>query len=501
VSIVTDIRDRNLLGAHPAYRDGLDSFGHWLTIHAAIAGEPLDDAGREVFERFAGRPYDPPGPGGWSTVVILSPRRCGKSLFAATQVAAAGFRPGPRNTWCVLVGQDRAGATKSLLATVSDFFDESNGGLLHQTVLNRTAETLELSSGASIAVWPSRPAAVRGIAARIAIIDEADFTSTEGGEDKTRQLVAAIRPAMATVPNSRLILISSPGRVGSFFHRLVSESYGKADPHCLVLKLTTDVNPQLTADYFEAMRTLDPVAYRAEVLGEYVESDGGLYDHQAIANCIVSGRGDLPPSAFQDQRIVCAVDPASGARNGDSFAAILGYREKKGRIVVVASRRWPAPFDPRAVVGEIADLCRSYGVRRCVGDRFGSNLIASLFREAGLEYKPSEKNTSDALLELAPAFGTGSIELPDPTISSVAADLRDDLRAIVRRAGGGRDRADAPRNSRGHCDLAACLGVLFAALPKQKPKPKGALPVGIGGRNCWSIYSGSNQSFPLLTAA
>jgi phage terminase large subunit-like protein len=500
VSIVADVKDRNLLGAHPAYREGLDSFGLWLTIHAAIAGEPLDEAGREAFERFAGRPYDPP-PSGWSTVVILSPRRCGKSLFAATQVAAAGFRPGQRNTWCVLVGQDRAGATKSLLATVSDFFDESNGGLLHQTVVNRTAETIELSSGASIAVWPSRPAAVRGIAARIAIIDEADFTSTEGGEDKTRQLVAAIRPAMATVPNSRLILISSPGRVGSFFHRLVSESYGKADPHCLVLKLTTDVNPQLTSDYFEAMRTLDPVAYRAEVLGEYVESDGGLYDHQAISNCIVSGRGDIDPAAVESERIVCAVDPASGARNGDSFAAVLGYRDKHGRIVVVATRRWPAPFDPKSVVGEVADLCRSYGVRRCVGDRFGSNLIASLFQDAGLEYKPSETNTSDALLELAPAFGTGAIELPDPSVSTVAADLRDDLRAIVRRAGGGRDRADAPRNSRGHCDVASALAVLFAALPKVKPKVKGAVPIGVGGRNRWNLYSPSSRSISLLDAA
>jgi hypothetical protein len=299
-------------------------------------------------------------------------------------------------------------------------------------------------------------------------------------------------------------LISSPGRVGSFFHGLITEGYGKDDPDTLVLKLDASVNPALLeSDYFRSMQSLDPAAYRAECLGEYVESEGGLYDHAALTACVVSGRGDIPPEAVASERLVCAVDPSSGARNGDSFAACLGYRDKGGRVVVVASRRWAAPFDPRAVVGEVESLCKAYGVRRCVGDRFGSNLIASLFREAGLEYQPAETNTSDALLELGPAFSTGAIELPDPSVSTVASDLRDDLRAIVRRAGGGRDRADAPRNSRGHCDLAAALSVLFAALPKQKPKPRMVAPVIVGPkRNGWAVYSGQKtQDIGLLDAA
>ena len=501
MSIVAAIRDRSLLGAHPDYASGLETFRTWLAIHAAIHGEALDDFGRDVFERFSGRKYTP-RKGGWNTCAVLSPRRCGKSLFAATLAAFAAVVPGPRNTWVALIGQDRAGAQKSLLATIGAFFDEHHGGRLHEAVVNRTAETIELNSGCSIGVWPSRPAAVRGISARLVVVDEADFTSTENGEDRTRQLVAAAKPALATNPGAKLVLISSPGRVGSFFHALVTETYGQDNPDTLILRLDASVNPILSEEYFRSMQSLDPTAYQSECLGLYVESDGGLYDHHAIANCVVSGRGDIPPSAFFDRRIVCAVDPASGSRNGDSFAAVLGYREKKGRVVVVASRRWPAPFDPRSVVGEIASLCRSYGVRRCVGDRFGSNLIASLFKDAGLEYRPSEVSTSDALLELAPAFGTGSIELPDPSVSSVASDLRDDLRAVVRRAGGGRDRADAPRNSRGHCDLASALGVLFAALPKQKPKLRGVVPISIGHRvNPWLVNSKPNRRFPLLHEA
>lgn len=486
--IVRAIRD--LLGSTPAYKAGLATFGAWLVVHAAIHGEPLDAAGRAVFEQFAGRPYDPPA-GGWSTVAILSPRRCGKSLFAATQVALAAARPGPRNTWAVLVGSDRAGAQKSLLSTVGELFEE--GTPLSSTVVNRTADTIDLSTGCSIAVWPTRPAACRGIAARIAIIDEADFTSTDGGEDKTRAMVAALRPTMATVPNAKLVLISSPGRVGSFFHRL-TQQHGQADQHALVLRLDTSVNPLLPADYFDAMKALDPVAYRAEVLGEYVESDSGLFDHAAVSACVVSGRADLPASA-SDARVVCAVDAASGTRNGDSFAAVWGYREGD-RVVVACSRRWPAPFDPRAVVGEIAALCREYGARRVVGDRFGAELIASMFREAGLEFAYAEQSTSDALLDLAPAFSTGALELPDPSVSTVAADLVDDLRAVVRRAGGGRDRADAPRNNRGHCDLASALAGLFNALPKPKERKRlNVMPFASPKANDFRIFEQRRFSY------
>lgn len=175
---------------------------------------------------------------------------------------------------------------------------------------------------------------------------------------------------------------------------------------------------------------------------------------------------------------MCAVDAATGARNGDSFAAVWVYREKD-RVVVAAARRWAPPFDPRAVVGEIAATCREYGVRRVVGDRFGSNLIRSLFQDAGLIFEAAPATTSDALLDLAPAFSAGALELPDPSASSVAADLVDDLRAVVRRAGGGRDRADAPRNSRGHCDPASALAVLFAALPRAKRKRSFGPPIRV----------------------
>jgi hypothetical protein len=174
-------------------------------------------------------------------------------------------------------------------------------------------------------------------------------------------------------------------------------------------------------------------------------------------------------------RITCAVDPAAGSKGGDSFAAVWGV-QAGGRIVIAAARRYGAPFDPAAVVSDIAGVCRGYRVRRVVGDRFGGNLVAQLFRNEGLDYEVSPSVAGDALLDLVGTINSGGVELPDPECSRTAAELADDLRSIVRRPGGGRDRADAPRTSRGHADLASALAVLAAALPRKRTRPFLAVP-------------------------
>jgi Terminase large subunit, T4likevirus-type, N-terminal len=463
VNILEAIRDREILGAHPAYRNGLATFGRWLIVAAAIWGLPLAPAQAEFFESIAGQSYNPPV-NGWSTVAIVAPRQIGKSTAAATWVAFEAVRPGPRGTWAILCAQDRTGASRALLATARDFFSE---GLLAAEVTNTTAETIELASGCTVAIWPTRPAALRGVRARIVVLDEADFLGTDNGQDTTRQMIQAARPTLATT-SGKLILISSPNRSGSTFHKIVTDAYGANDPHTLALRLPVEMNPTLSESYFAGMKG-DPIAYAQEVEARWVEGESGLYDHAALRSCVVSSRVDLAPEAVRERKVVCGVDPASGGKNGDSFACALGYRDGD-RIVTVSLRRWPAPFDPKAVVGEIATLCKSYGVREVVGDRFGAGFVVALFRDEGIKYQPASASTSDLAMEAASVFQAGGAELPDPEGSTSAAELMADLQAIVRRPGGGRDRADLPRNARGHCDLASALVAMMAALPKKKDR-------------------------------
>lgn len=466
MNILDALRHEHLFGALPAFRD-LATWSRWLIVLSAFYGLPLDADQQELFCKFTGRTaYNPP-PTGWKTLALCTGRQAGKSRVAATVAAwEAGTRDGA-GEYAVILAQDRTAATRALMSYACEPF-EAQGCLFNEAFVSRTQDTLSLNTGATLAVYPCRPASVRGIRARVVVLDELDFMSSPDGRDVGREVLTAARPCLATT-GGRLVVLSSPGRVGSAFHRLVTDNWGRDDSDVLVIRASApELNPTLGADYLKSM-ALDPGAYRSEVAGEWVEGESQLFDSAALEACVVSGRVELPPEVCRG--VVAFVDPAAGNRGGDRFALALGYRDG-ARVVVAALRAWSPPFSPAGVVAEVAALCRAYGVREVVGDRFAGNVLAEQVRAAGLIYKTAPASASDLYMDLLPVVSAGGVEFPDPTCSKAAAELLADFRAIVRRPGGaGRDRAEAPRGSgrAGHADLGNAVAGLVAALPAKRP--------------------------------
>lgn len=466
MNILDALRHPHLFGALPAFRD-LKTWGRWLIVLSAFYGLPLDAEGQEFFCKFTGRTgYSPPD-GGWKTLALCTGRQAGKSRVAATVAAwEAGTRDGA-GEYAVILAQDRTAATRALMSYACEPF-ETQECLFNEAFVSRTQDTLSLNTGATLAVYPCRPASVRGIRARCVVLDELDFMSSPDGRDVGREVLTAARPCLATT-GGRLVVLSSPGRVGSAFHRLVSANWGRDDSDVLVIRASApELNPTLGADYLRSMEA-DPSAYKSEVAGEWVEAESQLFDSAALDACVVSGRVELPPEACRG--VVAFADPAAGNRGGDRFALALGYRDG-ARVVIAALRAWSPPFSPAGVVEEVADICKRYGVRSVTGDRFGGNVVAELFRSNGLAYQTAPASASDLYMDLLPVVSAGGVELPDPTLSKTAADLMADLRSIVRRPGGaGRDRAEAPRGSgrAGHADLGNAVAGLVAALPAKRP--------------------------------
>src|SRR6185436_19716483 len=97
---------------------------------------------------------------------------------------------------------------------------------LRALVDGRTTDTLSLKSGVTLAAYPCRPAAVRGLRACLAIADElAFFRSTEGNPVDT-EMLRALRPTLATT-GGRLIILSSPyGQSGALWD-LYRRHYGR----------------------------------------------------------------------------------------------------------------------------------------------------------------------------------------------------------------------------------------------------------------------------------
>jgi phage terminase large subunit-like protein len=479
------VADRELLGAHPAYASGLDTFRLWLYVHDIIEGNELDAEGLAFFQQISGRAaYNPPA-GGWQTIVMVAPRQIGKSLAASTLVAWYAVKPGPRGSYAILAAQSFTGASRSLLSTAKEFFRQ---GLLAREVVSELSDSITLAGGCTVAVWPTKPAALRGVRARVVIVDEADFLGSDNGTDVTRAMIQAARPTTATT-GGKLILISSPNRWGSTFHKLFLSAFGVDDPHTLALRLPLSMNPTLPESYIEGSRAGDPVAAAQELDALWLEeSERALYDAASLQSCVVPGRVEIPPALCRG-RLWAFADPAAGAKVGDDhFALAIGFRSEAGRCVVAALRRWAPKFEAPAVVADAARLLKSYGLRSCRADSYGAGLLDAMFKAEGVALERSGRPSSDLYLDAASAFA-GLVELPDPALSDVAADALADLRAIVRKPGGERDRAEAPRISgRGHCDLGNAIAGLVATMPQRKEKPTLARPQTVRlGRSTWAM--------------
>jgi len=436
----------------PAFRD-LSTWTAWLAFLAATYGLPLDPDGLEVFRQHTGRSeYNPP-PGGWSEVVCIVGCQSGKSRIAATIADFEALTAPPSEdgtaVYALLVAQDHRGAMRTLFSYASSPFDRLT--MLRQTVRGRTSSTLSLDSGITLAAYPCRPAAVRGLRARVAICDELAHFRTSENIPVDVEMLRVLRSRLATT-GGKLIILSSPYAAAGALFNLHHRHYGRDDATTLVWQATApEMNPTLPADYLARMEQDDPEGYRSEVLGEFRAGIAAFFDPEAIRACVVEDRREVPPAGGVRYQAFC--DPSGG--RADAFSLAIGH-EKDGRYVLDCLRAWPAPFNPPSVVAECAAVLRSYRLTACEGDRYSAEWIPAAFRSHGVGYRPTERDRSTIYLEALPVVNAGLVELLDDPV------LIRELNGLERRRGfAGRDRVDHQRGQHDDRANVAC-GVLAA---------------------------------------
>ena len=199
----------------------------------AICGETLTDDERVVFESLTGRPREPARriDEAWA----VCGRRSGKTRAAAVLAAYIAalcdhsdvLAPGERATLPILSASLwQAGKALQYLDGVF-----STVPALNALVIAKTADTISLSNGVDVECRPASFRTIRGVTAVGVIADELAFwRSDETSRNPDREILDAVRPALATT-GGPLIVISSPyaqrGELWTTFRR----DYGPAgDP-------------------------------------------------------------------------------------------------------------------------------------------------------------------------------------------------------------------------------------------------------------------------------
>ena len=447
MNILDAARDDNVFGRH--FRG--ETWLPWFAFLAALFALPMSAEQLELYRRCTGRTSAPSKP--FASAFLICGRRAGKSfVLACIAIFLACFKDwkrhlqvGETGTIMVVSADKRSARTimrycLGLLRAVP---------LLKKQIEAQTRDSITLRNNIVIEIFAASPSSTRGYTIVAALLDEvARLPDMESVRPDT-EIIAAIRPGLATVPGSIMLCASSPARQSGALWDAFSQHYGRDDSDVLVWRAPTRVmNASVPQSLIDAALAEDASIGAAEWLAEFRQGVSSYLDDPTLAAAVDHDRPlELPP--VRGQHFRCAID-ASGGR--DSHYTLALAHRKDGKFVVDVVRGYAPPFDPAVVTRELSELVKRFGCNgEVVGDNYAAEWLKTAWEREGLRYRLCKlTSASQVYLECVPLFTQGIVALPDHP------RLLRELRTLERTVSPtGRDVVKRPRH--GSDDYAASV--------------------------------------------
>jgi len=434
------------------------------TFLKATYGLALNFEEQEIFERATGRTESVFAEQNEAT--LIAGRRAGKNSKIAAPIALyEAFRDhnlsrGDRG-YVMLIAPAMYQA-EIAMRFIRAYLNSSP--LLKQYVGRERSEEVELTNGIIIACYPCSYVAVRGLSVVCAICDELAFWRHEvTSASPEEEVLAALRPAMATFPTAKLVKISTPYRKEGL---LWQEFQRRAELDHLVWQLPSpEMNPTLQPFVLEQARKIDEEKFRREFLAEFTDQIAAWVVPDVLEPCIMRGRIELP--RIENAAYVVAVDPAF-VRN--DFALAVLHETADGTVVVDRVEHWAgtrkAPLGFEWVCREIARIVNEYGDHEVLGDQYCAPVIKQYFDKLGIRYHDitfGVHTRADLFGNLRHLLVQRQIELLDVPV------LLQQLRALEERHKANGDVDIRPSHSQKD-DVAVAMALGAFELAKQLPQ-------------------------------
>jgi len=433
----------------------------WRSLLLAAMGEPLLPEELEYFRKLTGR-AEPPGKRVDEFWCVIG-RRGGKSkAVAALCVYIAGLcehrhllSAGERGVVMTMAADRRQAGV--ILAYVVGLLERSP--ILKQLIVRKTSEEVELSTGITIEVRTASFRSLRGFTSIAVVADEIAIWYSDESANPDTEILAAVRPTLATT-GGPLIAISSPyARKGAMWETYSKHFGPGGDPAILVaqgetlaLNLERDEagRPKLQSVVDRAFER-DPADASAEYGAQFRSDLEAFVSREVLADCTddVAERPYEAANAY-----VAFTDPSGGS--ADAFTLAIAHVEDN-IVVLDLVREVSPPFMPSEVVEQFADIVKAYKVRTVQGDRYAGEWPPEQFARCGVQYETCELSKSEIYQELLPLLNSRTVALLEND------RLQRQLLSLERRTSrAGRDAIDHPRGGRD--DLAnAVAGALVLA--------------------------------------
>ncbi len=433
------------------------SFAAWRALLSGFYGLPLTDDEAQSFLALTGRAETPTQ--AHDELWLVVGRRGGKSHAAAlVAVFEAAFQdhraklaPGEIAT-VMLIAADRPQA-RTLLRYVRGMCDHP---MIRPMVQRETETGIELTNRCAIEVGTASFRSVRGYTLAAAICDEVAFWQSEGASPDA-EIIAALRPALATL-GGKLICLSSPyARRGVLWdaHR---QHFGTAGRVLVAQAPSLTMNPTLPQRVIDDAMRDDAARASAEYFAQFRSDIEAFLKVEQVQAAQRSGPLELPRRAGLSY--VGFVDPTGGG--ADEFTLAIGHREGEALVVDLVRGR---KGNPAAICADYAATLKAYGITQVAGDRYAGEWVPTEFARHGIRYQAAAGVRSELYATLAPALNAGAVELPPCEV------VAKQLTALERRTTrSGRDMIDHPPG--GHDDRANAVAGVVAQMARKEAQAR-----------------------------
>jgi len=438
------------------------SWRRWKAFIAALFGELMSDEALRLYRHHTAREGLPAT--SFREAALICGRRGGKSrILALIAIYLACFRDytpflAPGETAVVAVIAQNRAQSRVLLRYIIGLLRAVP--LLEELIVDELAETVRLSNGVVIEIHTASIASPRGRTFVAVLCDELAFwPATADASNPDAEVVASVRPGLASIPNSLLLMASSPYWQKGVLFNTFRRHWGQDGARVLVWRGTTlemndTIDPAVIAEAYEE----DPVSAAAEYGAEFRTDVDNYISRAVVEAAVMRGVHELPPATDLTYRAFVDASSGSGADR-----MVLAIAHDAGGIATLdCLRGWSPPFSPDQVVEEMVEILKVYRISKVVGDRWGLGWVGERFEVRGLVYEVSDPAKSDIYRELLGPLNSGSVRLLDHP--PMVAELLNLERRVAR---GGHDSIDHPRGLHDdYVNAAAGVLVLVAGRPR-----------------------------------
>jgi hypothetical protein len=411
VSLLDAVVDPRLFA--PWFKKDARSWQAWFAVIAAIFGLPMTPEQLAIYQKVTGREAPPTQVA--SEVWLICGRRAGKSfVLALIAVYLACFHsvaeylaPGERATIMIVAADRKQG--RVILRYITALL--TGIPFLRQMIQRQWADGYDLNNFITIEIATANFRSVRGYTTAAILCDEiAFFSNDEGSASPDHEILAALRPSMASIPSSLLLCASSPyARRGALFdaHRL---HYGRDhDPVLVVQADTRTLNPTIPQSFIDAEYEKDPASASAEYGAQFRVDIEQFVALDTVMGCVPEGITER--ASISGTKYSAFVDPSGGS--ADSFTLAIAHQAGDGMAVLDLLREVKPKFSPDEVVKEFAEILKGFGVTKIIGDRYAGIWPVERFKVHGIEYSQSAKPKSEIYTAVLPMLNSKRVDLLD----------------------------------------------------------------------------------------